>query len=558
LRLLLIALLFVAQAQSFIAHRPVKSPLPLPRVAAIPTAAVDAETLLVQSEVLEVLTQVNDASLFDLAAEAGKPTDVVSLGLVRSVDVDPRSRAVAVSIELPIDAASAGAKERVGPACERLLREQLAWAGEISIEIGIQPAAAAQPPDLSPLRALADNSGMGVEAGGKAAAVAGVGKVAHIVAVASCKGGVGKSTTAVNLAYSLAAAGERVGIVDLDIHGPSLPTMVRPAGGLQLDGEVLLPLEAHGVKLMSMGFINPGAMPLRGAKITPVVQQLVGRTAWGELDFLIVDLPPGTGDVQLTLSQDFKVAAAVLVTTPQRLSFVDVVKGVEMFDKVGIPTVAVVENMAGFSHASLAAEADEFALKHKLSADASAELRAILTRRVTIFGESHVGRLKEMWGIDASFSLPLLPEIASSADDGVPLVVTEPAGDAALVYAQIADAVQREVRALRSTVLPQCLYLSESNTVEIRCEDGEHQSITPIALRKLCRSPSNRPDELPADLYPVDLVPMGNYALSVRWSDGHQSLLPYASFVEGWVPAGLRARDEKARDEKAPSSSAAR
>ncbi|EOD38750.1 hypothetical protein EMIHUDRAFT_70127, partial [Emiliania huxleyi CCMP1516] len=187
-------------------------------------------------------------------------------------------------------------------------------------------------------------------------AEAGVGSVGKIVAVASCKGGVGKSTTAVNLACALAAAGRRVGLVDVDVHGPSLPTMVGGRWGevtsclldrlLQVDGELLVPLEAHGLKLMSMGFINPGALPLRGAKVTPIVQQLIGRTAWGELDYLIVDMPPGTGDVQLTLSQDFEVSAAVLVTTPQRLSFVDVVKGVEMFDKVGIPTVAVMENMA--------------------------------------------------------------------------------------------------------------------------------------------------------------------------------------------------------------------
>merc|ERR1719498_1605990 len=103
-----------------------------------------------------------------------------------------------------------------------------------------------------------------------------------------------------------------------------------------------------------MGYINPGSMPLRGVKVTPIVQQLVGRTAWGELDYLVADMPPGTSDVQLTLAQDFAVSAAVLVTTPQRLSFVDVVKGVEMFDKVGIPTVAVVENMAGISPSSLA------------------------------------------------------------------------------------------------------------------------------------------------------------------------------------------------------------
>lgn len=106
-------------------------------------------------------------------------------------------------------------------------------------------------------------------------------------------------------------------MVDLDIHGPSLPTMVTPDAPLDVEGDVLRPLSAHGVRLMSMGFINPGAMPLRGAKVTPVVQQLVGRTAWGRLDYLVVDMPPGTGDVQLTLAQDFAVSGAVLVTTPQ-------------------------------------------------------------------------------------------------------------------------------------------------------------------------------------------------------------------------------------------------
>lgn len=145
-----------------------------------------------------------------------------------------------------------------------------------------------------------------------------------------------------------------------------------------------------------------------------------------------------------------------------------------------------------------------------------------------------------MWGIEASFSLPLLPEIASSADGGVPLVVSKPDGDAAKIYAEIADAVQREVRALSSVVLPQCCYMSDSNTIEILCEGGSKQSISPVELRTLCRSPSNQPDAVADDIFPVDMVPMGNYALSVRWSDGHQSLLPYSSFVSGWLPTGRR------------------
>ena len=205
-----------------------------------------------------------------------------------------------------------------------------------------QPASESAAP--RPLEQLASSERGSAAAAPAASGAAppGVAGVRHLLAVASCKGGVGKSTPAVNLAFALAATGAAVGIVDLDIHGPSLPTMVAPDGPLQVEGETLLPLTCRGVKLMSMGFINPGAMPLRGAKVSPLVKQLVGRTAWGELDYLVIDMPPGTADVQLTLAQDFAVSAAVLVTTPQRLSFVDVVKGVEMFDKVwGMVSVRV-------------------------------------------------------------------------------------------------------------------------------------------------------------------------------------------------------------------------
>jgi len=345
---------------------------------------------------------------------------------------------------------------------------------------------------------------------------------------------VGKSTTAVNLAYALAARGLRVGLVDLDVYGPSLPTMVAPDAPLKLDGESLLPLTAHGVKLMSMGYINPGVMPLRGAKITPIVQQLVGRTCWGELDYLLVDMPPGTGDVQLTLSQDFRVSAAVLVTTPQRLSFVDVVKGVEMFDKVGIPTVAVVENMSGWRAEQLAEQMEELISRHSLPKAAVDELRALVGAPQTIFGESHVTRLKEMWGIAASYSVPLLPEVASSADGGVPLVVSAPEGAAAQLYTELADAVDVEVRALEGRVLPTMFFSFDEKVVVIALPDGSTQRIGAHDLRRRCRSPSNVVDGLPDDLAPLDFVPMGNYAVSVMWSDGHQSLLPYASFIEGY------------------------
>lgn len=286
---------------------------------------------------------------------------------------------------------------------------------------------------------------------------------------------------------------------------------------------------------MSMGYLNPSLLPLRGAKLTPVVQQLVGRTEWGELDYLICDMPPGTGDVQLTLSQDFRVDATVLVTTPQRLSFVDVVKGIEMFDNVGIPTIAIMENMCGLeSLPNLESAANALVAKHELSAEFASDLEdALASARADLFGDSHVEQLQSMWGIEASFSLPLLPSIAASADNGVPFVISSPATEAAEAYRKLAAAVQREVEGLPEVVLPQLFYLSAERTILIGRPDGmEPQRITPLALRKLCRSPSNKPDALPDDLEPLDFQPIGNYAVSVRWSDGHQSLLPYASFLE--------------------------
>ena len=424
---------------------------------------------------------------------------------------------------------------QLAQSCDQKLRGELEWLEGVRIAF-VTPSATPVAADINPLKDLAATEVAAAEGeAGAAGATPGVGSVNHIVAVASCKGGVGKSTTAVNLAYSLAKRGLKVGLVDLDIHGPSLPTMVVPEGQLQVAGEALLPLQAHGVKLMSMGFINPGVMPLRGAKISPIVQQLVGRTAWGELDYLIVDMPPGTGDVQLTLSQDFRVTAAVLVTTPQRLSFVDVVKGVEMFDKVGIPTVAVVENMSELRLSELSMQLEGLLSKHSIADEAADELRQLVAQPASVFGKSHVTQLKEMWGISASFSLPLLPEVAGSADGGVPLVVTQPEGEAADLYASLAAAVDTEVSALATLELPGILYSSEEKAVLIASPNGgEMQKISPIELRKRCRSPSNTPDNLPDDLEPLDVVPMGNYAVSIRWSDGHQSLLPYASFVDGY------------------------
>ena len=583
-----------------------RAPLPAAaRAGPVQLAALSGLQLVRQSEVLEVLSSIDDPALVDMEAASTTSHDLISLNLVRRVEVDDDTANVLVELQLPVAAASSGAADRLNEKISPALRE-LEWCvGAVEVQY-LKPSATEAPAELSALQNLAATDAVASgasESGADSGEQPGVGAVGHIIAVASCKGGVGKSTTAVNLAYAMAAQGKRVGIVDLDIHGPSLPTMVTPNGKLEVSGEALLPLESDGVKLMSMGFINPGVMPLRGAKVTPVVQQLVGRTVWGALDYLIVDMPPGTGDVQLTLSQDFRVSAAVLVTTPQRLSFVDVVKGVEMFDKVGIPTIAVMENMCGMRLTALEEKAEALIRRHGLPEAAADDLRALLAEPQSIFGASHVTRLREMWGIEASFSLPLLPQVASSADGGVPLVVSDPQSDAAQVYADLASAVDAEVQTLGAQTLPSVMYMAERDLVyitlvraptlqasspptlqpsrpsptavrSVACAsaarrdrlhtsrrasriahrthpapppaplpigsrtrwqpDGSMQKISPRDLRRNCRSPTNDVNNLPEDLHPLDCVPMGNYALSVRWSDGHQSLIPYRSFIAGY------------------------
>jgi ATP-binding protein involved in chromosome partitioning len=176
-------------------------------------------------------------------------------------------------------------------------------------------------------------------------------QIKHIIAIASGKGGVGKSTTAVNLALALKSLGAEVGLLDADIYGPSQQLMLGIPPGLrpeQQDGQFLLPVEAHGLKTMSMGYLVDERTPMvwRGPMAGGALAQMLEQTLWGELDYLVIDMPPGTGDIQLTLSQKAKVAGAVIVTTPQDIALLDAQKGIEMFRKVDVPVLGIVENMS--------------------------------------------------------------------------------------------------------------------------------------------------------------------------------------------------------------------
>ena len=243
--------------------------------------------------------------------------------------------------------------------------------------------------------------------------------VKNIVAVASGKGGVGKSTTAVNLALALSAEGASVGVLDADIYGPSQPTMLGLAGRPESkDGKTLEPMEAYGVQAMSIGFLIDTDTPMvwRGPMVTQALEQLLKDTNWRDLDYLVVDMPPGTGDIALTLSQKVPVTGAVIVTTPQDIALIDARKGLKMFEKVGVPIVGVVENMS----------------IHICSNCGHAE---------HIFGEGGAERMCRDYDVPFLGSLPLDIRIREQADSGRPTVISEPDGPVAQAYKAIARKV---------------------------------------------------------------------------------------------------------------------
>lgn len=354
----------------------------------------------------------------------------------------------------------------------------------------------------------------------------GLQRVTHMVAVSSCKGGVGKSTVAVNLACALMKKGARVGLFDADVYGPSLPTLVRPDHtDLFSQNEMILPIDFKGLKCMSFGYVptapgGSGAAILRGPMVTQIINQLLTGTAWGELDYLIIDMPPGTGDVQLTLTQLIPLTAAVIVTTPQEISFVDVVKGIQMFDKLKVPTVAVVQNMAYF-------QCDGCDKKHYL------------------FGPGVRQRLVDQFGIRNAFDLPLTPELSRYSDAGTPLVLEAPAHPLSEAFDAIADATVSAIDRLKmDSEGPPAIRFVIGRGIVVTWPDGKEQDIDPATLRRQCQCalcveettgrPLLDPGRVSEDIYPSEIHPMGNYAVAIHWSDGHtSSIYPYESLANG-------------------------
>jgi ATP-binding protein involved in chromosome partitioning len=302
--------------------------------------------------------------------------------------------------------------------------------GDISFEVELGYPAKSQVPALrkaliAAARSLPGVENVSIQIGWKITAHAvqrGVQllpRVKNIVAVASGKGGVGKSTTTVNLALALAAEGAKVGILDADIYGPSQPMMMGITGRPESeDGKSMMPLANYGVEVMSIGFLvdEDQAMIWRGPMATQALDQLLRQTNWGDLDYLLVDMPPGTGDIALTLSQRVPLTGAVIVTTPQDIALIDAKKGLTMFEKVGVPILGIVENMAVYCCPNCG-------------------------HTEHIFGADGGKRMAEQFKVDHLGSLPLNLSIRQQADEGRPTVVADPDGEIAALYKTVARTV---------------------------------------------------------------------------------------------------------------------
>jgi Mrp family chromosome partitioning ATPase len=350
--------------------------------------------------------------------------------------------------------------------------------------------------------------------------------VRHVIAVSSCKGGVGKSTTSVNLAYTLAMMGAKVGIFDADVFGPSLPTMTSPEQAvLQMDAETgtIKPTPYEGVGIVSFGFAGQGSAIMRGPMVSGLINQMLTTTDWGELDYLIIDMPPGTGDVQLTLCQVVPITAAVVVTTPQKLAFIDVEKGVRMFSKLQVPCVAVVENMSYF-------EVD--GVKHKP------------------FGEGSGQKICDDYGVPNLFQMPIVPELSACGDTGVPLVLKDPAGETSALYGSIAAKVVQEVAKLSGGPkggleldVADATGVASALRVQLANEGGLPFYVRAVDVRRSDRSARAAGEAakaefmmdgvtpVPEDIAPLEMNVVGNYAVQISWPDGFSQVATFAQIA---------------------------
>ncbi|CAA3014729.1 fe-S cluster assembly factor HCF101, chloroplastic-like isoform X3 [Olea europaea var. sylvestris] len=451
-----------------------------PKAASVQASASAVSSQTAETDVLKSLSQIIDPDF---------GTDIVSCGFVKDLNVNKALGEVSFRLELTT------------PACpikdmfEKQANEVVAalpWVKTVSVTMSARPARPVYAGNLPEHLQT----------------------ISNVIAVSSCKGGVGKSTVAVNLAYTLAGMGARVGIFDSDVYGPSLPTMVSPENRLlemNPEKQTIIPTEYLGVKLVSFGFAGQGRAIMRGPMVSGVINQLLTTTEWGELDYLVIDMPPGTGDIQLTLCQVVPLTAAVIVTTPQKLAFIDVAKGVRMFSKLKVPCVAVVENMCHF-------DADG--------------------KRYYPFGRGSGSQVVEQFGIPNLFELPIRPTLSASGDSGIPDVVADPQGEVARTFQELGICVVQQCAKISQQVSTAVTYDKGMKAIRVKVPDSDEEFyLHPATVRRNDRSAQSVDEwtgeqklqyaDVPEDIEPEEIRPMGNYAVSITWADGFSQIAPY-------------------------------
>jgi len=374
-----------------------------------------------RDQVLDVLRTIQDPDLFK---------DIVSLGFITECTADAGDVKVVINLTTP----ACPVKDQMKAEAETKIK---ALAGVKNVQVDMTAEVRGQ---SGPPRKIAPNIG-------------------HIVAISSGKGGVGKSTVTVNLAASLAQTGARVGILDCDVYGPDIPMMMGLTGEPEAVANKLIPKERHGVKTMSIGYLLADDKPViwRGPMIHKLLEQFLADVEWGQLDYLLVDMPPGTGDAQLSLAQIVPLSGGVLVTTPQAVSAYDVSKAVGMFNQVNVPILGIVENMAGFAVSGKVAGAGGA----KMSLDTGKGIEELtlddegnFETLVHIFGAGAAERLAEKYEFPVIGRIPLNPIVRVGGDGGDPITITQPDSLVSREFASIAGRFAQRLAIQEHRALP--------------------------------------------------------------------------------------------------------
>jgi len=460
---------------------------------------------------------VNKSEVLDklrVVAAPGGDGNIVDLGLVSDIGI--KEDRVYFSITVPFD--KAGELEPLRKAAEAAA----ASAPGVTAVTAVLTADAPEGRSSSNGSAAARNNGASAPMPGAASHMPGLPGVKHIVAVASGKGGVGKSTTAVNLALGLQSLGLKVGMFDADIYGPSQPRLLGLAGeqpSATPDQQKLVPLKAYGLPVMSMGFLVDEDMPIvwRGPMVVQALNQMLFDVAWnneGDLDVLVIDMPPGTGDVQLTMAQQVPLSGAVIVSTPQDLALIDARKGLNMFRKVDVPVLGLVENMSYF-----------------IAPDTG--------KRYDIFGHGGAEKEAEKLGLTFLGGVPLHMDIRELSDAGTPVTAVRPEGQEAQVYRDIAQKVWEEVQAAKGVEIPVMKVSSGRDSLKISFKDGYAYDLPAELLRVMSpsaevqgHSPEQRVTVAGKRNVKIkELKPVGKYAAKIVFDDGHDTGLYAWSYL---------------------------